>query len=61
MHFATDCKVIRSKEIRLAGHVSRARGGRNAPKTFIAKLDGNEPLRITWLRRYKETEYDNMN
>lgn len=54
-------RVIKSKEIRFARHVSRTRGGGNASKTFIVKPDGNEPLRITWLRRSKETEYDNVN
>ena len=54
-------RVIKSKEIRFAGHVSRTRGGRNASKTFIAKPDRNEPLRITWLRKFQGTEYDNVN
>jgi hypothetical protein len=54
-------KVIKSKEIRFAGHVSHTRGGGNVFKTFIAKPDGNEPLQITWLRRFQGTEYDNVN
>jgi len=54
-------RVIKSREIIFVGHVSRTRGGGNASKTFIAKPDGNEPLRINRLRRLKVTEYENVN
>lgn len=36
-------------------------GGGNASKTFIAKPDGDEPLRIIWLISFKEIEYDDVN
>lgn len=54
-------RVIKSKEIRFAGHVSRTGGVGDASKTFIAKPDVKEPLRIAWLRRFKEAEYDYVN
>lgn len=54
-------RVIKPKEIRFAGYVSRTRGGGNASKTFIAKTDENEPLRITWFRSFKGTDYDDVN
>lgn len=54
-------RVIKPKEIRFEGHVSRTRGGGNASKTFMAKPDENEPLRITWLRSFKGTGYDDVN
>lgn len=44
-------RVIKAKEIRFAGHVSRTTQVGNASETLIAKVTGKEPFWITWLRR----------
>jgi hypothetical protein len=42
--FGNFCRMIKSRRMRLAGHVARMREKRNAYRILVGKLEGKRPL-----------------